>query len=60
MYIYYICVLSKYVILQQSDLYYTYGFNYLCDFVVRDFKIAVYLETPRKIDFNLVSDFFSK
>ena len=35
--------------------------NYsLCDFVVRDIKIAVYLESPRKINFNLVSDFLSK
>ena len=30
---------------------------YLCDFVVSDIKIAVYLESPQKIDFNLVSDF---
>ena len=29
-------------------------FFYLCDFVVRDIKIAVYLESPRKINFNLV------
>ena len=36
-------------------------FNYyLCDFVVRDIKIAVYLESPWKINFNLVSDFLSK
>ena len=34
--------------------------NYLCDFVVRDIKIAAYLESPRKINFNLVSDFLSK
>ena len=34
--------------------------NYLCNFAVRDIKIAVCLESPRKINFNLVSDFFSK
>ena len=33
---------------------------YLCDFVVRDIKIAVYLESPREINFNLKSDFLSK
>ena len=33
--------------------------NYLCDFVVKDIKIAVYLESPLKIKFNLVSDFLS-
>ena len=33
---------------------------YLCDFVVRDIKMAVYLESPRKINFNLVRYFFSK
>ena len=33
---------------------------YLFDFVVRDIKIAVYLESPRKFKFNLVSDFLSK
>ena len=33
--------------------------NYLCDFVVRDIKIAVYLNLPRKINFNLVNDFLS-
>ena len=33
---------------------------HLCDFVVRDIKITVYLESPRKINFNLVSDFLSK
>ena len=32
---------------------------YLCDFVVRDITIAVYLQSSRKINFNLVSDFFS-
>ena len=32
--------------------------NYLCDFVIRDITIAVYLESPWKINFNLVSDFF--
>ena len=32
----------------------SFFFFYLCDFVVRDFKIAVYLESPRKINFNLV------
>ena len=30
---------------------------YLCVFVVRDIKIAVCLEPPRKINFNLVSNF---
>ena len=35
-------------------------YYYLCDFVVRDIKIAVYLELPRKINFNLVSNIFSK
>ena len=30
--------------------------NYLCDFVIRDIKIAGYLESPRKINFNLASD----
>ena len=30
---------------------------YLCNFDVRDTKMAV---LPRKINFNLVSDFFSK
>ena len=34
--------------------------NYLCDFVVRDIKIAVYLESSRKINFNLVSGFLGK
>ena len=34
--------------------------NYLCDFVVRDIKIAVYLKSPRKINFDLISDFLSK
>ena len=34
--------------------------SYFCDFVVRDIKIAVYLESPRKINFNLVSDFLNK
>ena len=34
--------------------------NYLCDLVVKDIKIAVYLESPRKINFNLMSDYFSK
>ena len=33
---------------------------YLCDFAVRDIKIVAYLESPRKINFNLVSDFFIK
>ena len=34
---------------------------YLCDFVViRDIKIALYLESLRKINFNLVNDFLSK
>ena len=28
---------------------------YLCDFVVRDIKIAVYLESPQEINFNLVT-----
>ena len=32
----------------------------LCDFVVRDIKIGVYLESLRKINFNWVSDFLSK
>ena len=35
------------------------GNYYLCDFV-KDIKIDVYLELPRKISFNLVSDFLSK
>ena len=30
-------------------------FNYLCDIIVRDNKTVVYLGSPRKIDFNLVS-----
>ena len=38
----------------------TWPANFLCNFVVRDIKIAVYLESPRKINFNLVSDFLSK
>ena len=33
---------------------------YLGDFVIRDIKTAVSLELPQKINFNLVSDFFSK
>ena len=33
---------------------------YFCNFVVRDIKIDVYLESLRKINFNLVSDFLSK
>ena len=33
---------------------------YVCDFVVRVIKIAVHLESPRKINFNLVSDFSIK
>ena len=33
---------------------------YLCDFVGRDIEIAVYLESPRKNNFSLVSDFLSK
>ena len=32
-------------------------FYHLCDFVVRDIKIAVYLESSRKINFRLVSGF---
>ena len=38
----------------------TSAINYLCDFVVRDIEIAVYLESPLKINFNLVNDFLSK
>ena len=34
--------------------------NYLYDFVVRDIKIGLYLESPRKINFNLVSNSLSK
>ena len=33
---------------------------YLYDFVVRDIEIAVYLESPRKINFNLVTFFVSE
>ena len=33
---------------------------YLCDFVVRDIKMALNLESPQKINFDLVSDFLSK
>ena len=33
---------------------------YLCDFAVRDIKMAVYLESPRKINLSLVRYFFSK
>ena len=29
-------------------------FYYVCDFVVRDIKIAVYLESPRKINFKMI------
>ena len=36
------------------------SFHYLCDFVIRDIKIVVYLESLLKINFNLVSDFLSK
>ena len=39
---------------------YDFSPNYLCDFVVRDIIIAVYLESPRKINFNLGSVFLSK
>ena len=41
----------------KSDVFFIY---YLCDFVVRDIKIAVYLESPLKINFNLVSTFLNK
>ena len=34
--------------------------NYICDSVVRDIKIAVYLESPRKINFNLASYFLNE
>ena len=33
---------------------------YLHDFVVRDIKIALYLESPLEINFNLISGFLSK
>ena len=33
---------------------------YFCDFIVRDIKLAVYLESPRKINFNLVSEISEK
>ena len=33
---------------------------YFGDFIVRDIKIAVYLESPRKINFNLVSEISEK
>ena len=33
---------------------------YLHDFVVVGIKIAAYVESPWKINFNLVTDFFSK
>ena len=39
---------------------YDFSSNHLCDFVVRDIIIAVYLESPRKINFNLGSAFLSK
>ena len=35
-----------------------YQLYYLCDFVVRDTKIALHLESPQKINFNLVSEIF--
>ena len=34
--------------------------NCLCDFFFRDIKKAVYLESPWRINFNLVSDFYSR
>ena len=34
--------------------------NYIWDFVVRDIKVAAYLESPQQINFNIVSDFLSK
>ena len=34
-------------------------FFYHCDFVVRDIKVVVCVELPQKINFNLLSDFFS-
>ena len=33
---------------------------YFGDFIARDIKIAVYLESPRKINFNLVSEISEK
>ena len=51
----YICLVLVLVI-PQTDA----SVCYLCDFVVRDIKIAVYLESPRKINFNLVTFFVSE
>ena len=45
---------TLFVYFLQQNIYYLY------DFVVRDIKIAVYMELPRKINFNLVSENFSK
>ena len=33
---------------------------YLCDFVVRDIKIAAYLESSRQVNFNLLSEISEK
>ena len=49
-----ICILKPNHIPVQWSVY------YLCDFVIRDIKIAMYLESLWKIDFNLISDFLSK
>ena len=38
----------------------TRKFCCLWDFVVRDIKITLYLESPRKINFNLVRDLLNK
>ena len=50
----------NFVEMENNQLKFCIHFRYLCDFVVRDIKIAVHLESPRKIDFNFVNDFFSK
>ena len=53
---YYLLQFEKFVLEASSLVQIHY---YLCNFVVRDIKIAVYLESPRKTDFNLVTDFLS-
>ena len=35
-------------------------FYHLCNFIVRDIKKGVHLESSHKINFNLVKDYFSK
>ena len=46
--------------IKKHTFLYLLTYFYPCDFVLRDIKIDVHLESPRKINFNLGSDFLSK